>query len=432
MQAGGDAEPGRILRLSPECDPTSLELTPAEGFLLSRIDGATPWRLLREIGGLAPERADECIKDGLERGVIVGDSVEPPTSDRQSSGGSERPQAASPSPLPEAGSESSNTGTSAVEIDERRLDEALDLDVAVQRKILEFEASLDRPYHDLLGVARDASVKDIKRAYFRLSREFHPDRYFRREIGDYAVSLECIFKKILEANELLSDPIARAEIEKSMASAEPPAPDPGGAQRPLTPIERLRQRMPFRIPQGVLVQRKEKAVEFFEAAQTAHHRRQFTDAASSMRLAIAFDPFRGEYKQFFSEVQVKAAEQRARELLAKSEASQEESDVREALRSHEDILLYHPHEPDLNYRAARLALQLHALAQAQEFIDRALEHSSDVGAYHVTLARIHQARGEKGHACKCLEVALELDAADHEARELLKKLRRGRGARGRR
>ena len=44
---------------------------PAEGFLLSRIDGTTPWTLLREIGGLAPGEADRCLERWVAEGLVI-------------------------------------------------------------------------------------------------------------------------------------------------------------------------------------------------------------------------------------------------------------------------------------------------------------------------------------------------------------------------
>ena len=59
---------GRSLLLCPDSDPTALRLSAAEGYLLSRIDGFTPWRVLREIGGLSPEDVDINVRclDGVE------------------------------------------------------------------------------------------------------------------------------------------------------------------------------------------------------------------------------------------------------------------------------------------------------------------------------------------------------------------------------
>src|SRR5260370_802817 len=74
------------------------------------------------------------------------------------------------------------------------------------RRIDEFFGSLDRrDAFQLLEVPRGADDKAVKRAYFRLSKEFHPDRYYGKELGDYRLKLSKIFLAIKEAFELLSD-----------------------------------------------------------------------------------------------------------------------------------------------------------------------------------------------------------------------------------
>jgi curved DNA-binding protein len=60
-----------------------------------------------------------------------------------------------------------------------------------------------RDYYATLGVARDASQADIKKAFRKLARQFHPDA----NKGDAAA--EKRFKEINEANEVLSDPEKR-------------------------------------------------------------------------------------------------------------------------------------------------------------------------------------------------------------------------------
>ena len=59
-----------------------------------------------------------------------------------------------------------------------------------------------KDYYKSLGVTRSASADEIKKAYRKLAREFHPDK-------NKAKGAEDKFKEINEANEVLSDPEKR-------------------------------------------------------------------------------------------------------------------------------------------------------------------------------------------------------------------------------
>lgn len=65
-----------------------------------------------------------------------------------------------------------------------------------------------KDYYQILGVKRDASQKEIRQAYRRLARRFHPDV----NPGDKAA--EARFKEINEAHEVLSDPEKRKKYDR--------------------------------------------------------------------------------------------------------------------------------------------------------------------------------------------------------------------------
>ena len=84
-----------------------------------------------------------------------------------------------------------------------------------------------RDYYDVLGVPKNATEDDIKKAYRKLAMKHHPDR----NQGDTATKAEERFKEAKEAYEMLSDPHKRAAYDQHGHAGVDPNLGGRGAER---------------------------------------------------------------------------------------------------------------------------------------------------------------------------------------------------------
>ena len=416
MHSSGDGIEAqeRIPQLTTGWEERGDALSPAEGFLLSRIDGRTPWSMLRQIGGLAPEEVDTTLERWVKEGLILLGQDGSAATLSVSATGSARVSTDAHSDEPKTAKQG--------------IDANLELETELQERILDFEARIETAsYFEVLGVDRSGDARDIKRAYFKLSKEFHPDRYFRRNIGDYGARLDRIFKKVVEAYELLSDPTTRSEIESTLGSAPSAVgleegsyrgaetgrteslgreKKPSGYRTPtrMENLERLRRR--FKVPKKVLAERQFKAGQFYQAAQVAAYQDNWLEAAASARLAIAFDPWSRKFKEGFADIQSQVHRVRADELLAQAEDAGSQED---ALKLLEEALHYRPMDPAANARAARLALDVNDVDRALEYAENACELEPQSASYHVVHSRALRRAGRAAPAASALAKAADLE-----------------------
>jgi len=68
-------------------------------------------------------------------------------------------------------------------------------------------------YYETLGVSRNAGIDDIKRAYKRLAKKYHPDLNKEASASDK-------FKEINEAASVLTDEKKRAQYDRFGTASE--------------------------------------------------------------------------------------------------------------------------------------------------------------------------------------------------------------------
>jgi len=224
----------RVLR--PSADPLlrfqQLRLSPADGFLLSRVDGTTSARQVLEMIPLRPEDTERSLLCLLATGAVEF-ATEPGRGrpllvDTPVPGKADAVAAPSPSsPVPAA-----QPAPAPLTADEQR------------REILEMQQALaTRNHFEVLGISRASGEAEVKEAYFRLARRFHPDAHHSGALSDLRDTLEAVFIQLGEAYEILRDPRRRAEYEERLgrqraaAASEPPAPaPPAGEPAPPRPM----------------------------------------------------------------------------------------------------------------------------------------------------------------------------------------------------
>jgi tetratricopeptide (TPR) repeat protein len=227
---------------------------------------------------------------------------------------------------------------------------------------------------------------------------------------------------------------SREEIERSLAAAageaapaaaaSPASTPPSDTKQPEQAPKSLRApRRPhvFSLHARMLRERKGRAKRLFESGMAAFAAGRFTEAASGVRLAIAFDPWSAIYKEQFVDVLRKAHEERAQKLLKEADAALELRDFGAALRAFEEVIGYRPHDVELLIRAARLAWATGGdLHQAKEWAMSAVELDGQNAAAHRVLGQVYRAAGLDANARRELEAALRINPKDEEAQNELR------------
>ncbi len=132
------------------------------------------------------------------------------------------------------------------------------------------------PY-EVLEIPQGSSPEEIKAAYHRMAKQWHPDRF----TGESKVEAEHKFRMLAEAFSMLRDAVRK---EPSGVPAEPVAPPPPPPQQiQLDTSGEDRQGMP------------KTADDWFNEAKGAHDGRAHGRALALVTYALRMEPERGEF-----------------------------------------------------------------------------------------------------------------------------------------
>lgn len=93
----------------------------------------------------------------------------------------------------------------------------------VKKKITAFLLAMPgKDHYQLLGVPSTATKSETKSAYFRLTKEYHPDTHAAVEMDDMKKALETIFARLTKAYDTIMDDGTRREYDMLLATTLPP------------------------------------------------------------------------------------------------------------------------------------------------------------------------------------------------------------------
>jgi hypothetical protein len=242
-EAFGNLDRTLVLGTDPRLGTHPLALTPADGFVLSRVDGTLSARELVGLIPLPPEDTEKSLLGLLCSGAIAFGaerSVAPHPPPQRPSGAAPASPAASSPTTPSAATPSAATQPPAGA--QPPLVPAWTPE-DVRRLIVEaFSGLKDRDHFEVLGVTIAAGDKEIRAAYARLAKALHPDACRDPALADIDEQRAALFVAVREAYEVLRDPKKRAahEVEARRrrprpATAAPPASAPPAPPATLTP-----------------------------------------------------------------------------------------------------------------------------------------------------------------------------------------------------
>lgn len=201
----------------------SMPLSSMEGYLFSRLDGVMNVEELCAAVGLSLDELTIILEklSGLGAIDVQEAPKEPPRAPPRA-----RPRAAKQLKQPPK--------------DEDEEEKEGDLSLEMRREVMGMRLHIDQAnFYQMLGVPPKSDRGTLRKAYFDLSRKYHPDSYFGKDLGRYRPMMELIFAKLSEAYETLSrkkrremydeyiaDQIEADEMERRLAGETAPAPAP--------------------------------------------------------------------------------------------------------------------------------------------------------------------------------------------------------------
>jgi curved DNA-binding protein CbpA len=301
----------------------------------------------------------------------------------------------------------------------------VDLPDDIQRELRDLESrGAGLTHYQLLGVALDADGGAIRRAYLEKSKRFHPDAWYRKEIGLFAPLLSKWFQRLSAAYQVLCDEELRADYDREHRAGLSQADRAAVQRRELTRAEQERRERERRerLLRTKGFARIGAARKLYEEALEDAQNGDRANAISALKAARELDPNRREIAARLMGLEREQARARASSALASGKEREEGRRFAEALAAYAAAFQYDPASFSAAAGAARSAFTVEDMRAALTWATRAVELQPDDAAARLLLSRALAATGQKARARSELNTLLSTNPDSKEARALLRAL----------
>ena len=247
-------------------------------------------------------------------------------------------------------------------------------------------------HYQLLGTSPDASIDDITAAYYQMSRDWHPDRHYRRELGEYAQKLEVVFININKAYKTLSDPEKRRRYNRDnkemvagarqIVDAAPKKPKRDAADMDPETLRKRKARRAKRLAERKAAQSRmrekrgdsrqraikklraqargqnQRAKRYFDQGKSDYEEGNISKAVSSLHLAVQFDDQNKEYRALYELARSEASQTASIQAVQAGESAENFQNYREAMHHYQRACDMDPDDGLPFYRLAMLTIRV--------------------------------------------------------------------------
>ncbi len=159
-------------------------------------------------------------------------------------------------------------------------------------------------YFEMLELSQTAAVGELKKAFYRESRTYHPDRFFHLPDSPVKTDISSIYKRITEAYYVLRDDAKRKKYIADIASAE--------RNNKLRYTDATEAEMKAETRKTVEEEfgTNPKSRPFFKTAIAELEKQNWGAAERALKMGLTYEPGNTRFKEKLAEVQKQLEEQR--------------------------------------------------------------------------------------------------------------------------